>query len=217
MSIEQYKKSVLAACELYQQEIKSKSKIIHPVRLKDLNIFQDLIRQINNQPLLELKIKEHLLSMTTRGRFWTLYILAIGDSRLKQLVEVTLNHFSSESETEYLKKSLQYYETELEKRDLRHKKDIESLQNDHTLLLNMKDKQYNDEINYLKQHITSLLEENLTLKEMIAKQSEIIKQQLDQILNLSLSEKDTKNLAIDKAVLSKEITSLKESSVFQNS
>ena len=93
MNVEKFKKSIMAACELYQQEIKSKSKEIHPKRLKDLNIFQVLVKQINDKPLLELKIKEHLDLMTTKGKVWSLYMLSTGDSRLKQLVEKILTYY----------------------------------------------------------------------------------------------------------------------------
>lgn len=214
MSIEQFKKSILAACELYQQEIKSKSKEVHPMRLKDLDIFQTLLKQINDKPLLELKIKEHLTLMSTKGRIWSLYLLSTGDSRLKQLVEKILIYYDADTEYDHLKQSIAYYESELAKRDIEHKDHIASIQHDYEVLLNLKDTQYQQEIDHLKQHIEFLVEENLTLKEMLAKQSNIIKAQLEQILTLSLNAADVKVVEQDKTMLAKEVMGLEQASVF---
>ena len=214
MSVEQFKKSILAACELYQQEVKAKSKAIHPIRLKDLNLFQTLLKQIDDKPLLELKIKEHLSLMSTKGRVWSLYLLSTGHSRLKELVEKILIYYNADTEFEYLKQSIAFYESELAKRDIEHKEHIATIQNDYERLLNLKNTQCQQEIEHLKQQIDFLLEENLTLKDMLAKQSNIIKTQLEQIMTLSLTEAEIKVSDQDKISLTKEVGALEQASVF---
>lgn len=214
MSIDQYKKSIMAACDLYKQEIKKKSKTIHPIRLKDLNIFYDLLHHIDEKNLLNLKMKEHLIQMTTRGRIWTLYILSTGDSRLKHLIESTIDYYDADNEYEFLKKSLQYYELELQKRDVMHQKTIKAMHKDHERLLELKEKQYEHEVKHLKTHIEFLVDENSTLKEMLAKQSNIIKKQLDQIMTLELSETEIKCMDQDKSTLISEMDGLNKASVF---
>lgn len=179
-----------------------------------MKTFQSLLKEINDKPLLELKIREYLMLMTTRGRIWSLYMLSTGNSRLKYLVEKILDYYNADTEYDYLRQSLSYYESELEKRDIQYRDHIASMQRDHETLLNIKDSQYQKEIEHLKHHIEFLLDENTTLKEMLAKQSCVIKTQLEQIISLSLTENDLKKIHDNKVCLSDELEGLKSASVF---
>lgn len=214
MGIEQYKKSIVAACELYQKEISQQAKSIHPARMKDLNVFYELMQQIDEKVLLNLKLKEYLAQMSTRGRIWSLYMLSTGDSRLKYLINEIITFYDSDHEYEYLRKSLSSYESELEKKDLIHKQMIKSIEKDHTLLMDLKEKQHQSEIERLKKQIDFLLEENTTLKEMLAKQSNIIKGQLEQMMSYQLSCSEIKVMAADQALLASEVAALNSVSIF---
>lgn len=214
MSVEQYKKSIIAACELYQKELSQQSKSIHPARIKDLNIFYELMQQIDEKVLLNLKLKEYMAQMSTRGRIWSLYMLSTGDSRLKHLINEIITFYDSDHEYEYLRKSISSYESELEKKDLIHKQMIESIEKDHTLLMDLKEKQHQSEIERLKNQIDFLLEENTTLKEMLHKQSNIIKRQLEQMMAYQLTSSEVKVMSAEQALLASEVAALKGASIF---
>lgn len=212
--IAQYKKSIIAACDLYKKEVKNKHSSLHPERVKDLTIFQELIMNINDKPLLDLKLKEHLSQMSTRGRIWTLYLFSSDQSRLKSLIQSILDYYESEIETEHLKKTIQFYEAELDKRASIHTEQLREMQKDHEILISVQEKSYQEQIDHLKSHIDLLMNENISLKAMIEKQSEIIKNQFSQLVEISMTQIDKRNMSANKDALKEELNVIKQVSVF---
>lgn len=214
MEIEQYKRSILAACDLYQSEVKKASKQIHPARIKDIIAFQELVKAIEDKPLLDLKLNEHLTKMTTRGKIWTLYLFSTGNSRLKLLVSSILSYYHEHDEVMFLKKTIMHYEVELEKRQKQYDIDVKKLLDgrDHALASQKKD--YEACIGRLQSQIEFLVQENSSLKQMVQQQTNIIHEQLDQIMSLTINESDEQQIKGAQVKISEEYQEMKAFSVF---
>lgn len=214
MDLTVYKQGLQRACALYRDEIKSQHKCIHPARLQDLNVFETLITHMDEPALLNLKLIEHLEQMSTRGRIWTLYLLSHGHSRLRQLIKEVMDYYGDHEQINGLKKIIQHQEQALARCHQHYDKVIERIQAEKNQAL-LTQQQANDQlVGQLKAQIHFLMDENKALKNMLAKQNEIIQAQLDQILNLHLSTQE--QLALDGAqeTLKAEFEHVQTASVF---
>jgi hypothetical protein len=125
-------------------------------RQKDIKHIQKHILNMPSYALMQYELTKYTQSMSTRGSFYTLYLIGVSESRLRNLCHAVLDDLSKDKEIDRLKCHIKDLVQE-------HKKETGGLQNQIDQL-NLK---YEKKSLQLQEQMSLLQKENQELKKLL--------------------------------------------------